>query len=469
MKDLFELSASELLGGYRDGTFSPVDAVESCLARIRAAEPAVRAIQTLCAEDALRRARDSAARWKAGTAGALEGVPFGLKDNIASAGIATTASSPLYANHIPAEDSAAAARLKAAGGILLAKLRMFEFAVRESGGSRVRNPWNTAYTAGGSSSGSGAAVGARELPISLGTDTGGSVRNPAAYCGVTGLKPTYGRVPRTGVMPLAWTLDHVGSIARSVADTAIVLAALAGPDTHDSSSSCAPVDDYRASLGRGVKGMRLGVPAEWAFRLCDPEVQAATLKAIDVLREAGAEIREILLPHAELSRSIGFTIMFTEAAALHEEHIDGLRAHNPLAAERLTAARSVTAMDYIRALRARYLVQKDLEEAFEQVDAVLTPGQMTAAQLIEKQEDASAMSFAWPEVAARATVIYNITGVPALVVPSGFNAKGLPLSFQIAARPFAESTCLRIGHAYQERTEHHRARPPLAPEGAGRG
>ncbi|MDX6511088.1 MAG: aspartyl-tRNA(Asn)/glutamyl-tRNA(Gln) amidotransferase subunit [Gaiellaceae bacterium] len=265
-QDLCDCTATELLGLYAAGDASPVEAVEACLTRIDRVEPEINAVLTLLGEAALDQARLSAERWTKGVAGPFDGVPFGLKDIVATEGVLTTGGSALYRDFVPTEGASLADRMLAAGGILLAKLQTYEFACGGSFNKTfgiVRNPWDTERTTGGSSSGSAAAVSACELPVAIGTDTGGSVRIPAAWCGTTGLKATFGRVPRHGVMGLSWTLDHAGPMTRSVADAALTLGIVAGKDDRDPTSSARPLDDYLAACDRPVSGLRVGVPTNW--------------------------------------------------------------------------------------------------------------------------------------------------------------------------------------------------------------
>jgi aspartyl-tRNA(Asn)/glutamyl-tRNA(Gln) amidotransferase subunit A len=391
--------------------------------------------------------------------------------------VRTTGGSSLYGSWVPSESAALHERLQGAGGVLIAKLQTFAFAFGHEVNTAfgpMRNPWDLARTAGGSSSGSGAALAAREVPLAVGTDTGGSIRIPAAFCGVTGLKPTFGRVPRHGVMPLAWTLDHAGPMARSVEDVARMLGVMAGHDRRDPTSATAPVDDYVAALGgvggKGglgdiggeLAGVRIGRPVDWFFDVIDPDVATATDAAFTVLASAGAEIVDVRLPNTHLAESIGWMILFGEMASLHEITFSRLEEYDLGFAERLVNGQFVSAADYLRCLRLRPLVQADYEDAFHQVDAVLTPAAPCSAPAFDGMmcrigdEERS-----WLEICARNTFPFNVTGMPALVLPAGIDRFGLPVAIQVAARPYAESVCLRIGHAFQQLTQHHLASPPV--------
>lgn len=465
MSSLADLTATELIDRYRTGAASPVEAVRDCLERIEALEPRVNAVLHLRGEECLSEAARSAERYRRGTAGPLEGVPYGLKDIIYTAGVPTTGGSKIHGSHVPAESAALAERLEVAGGLLLAKLQTYEFAFGGEINTHygpMPNPWDLARTAGGSSSGSGAALAARYLPLTVGTDTGGSIRVPASFCGITGLKATFGRVPRHGVMPLSWTLDHAGPMARSVADAALMLGVMAGYDDRDPTAQTAPVGDYTAALTEDLTGVRIGVPVDWFFAICDPQVEAAARAAIEVLADAGADIVDVALPHAELIEIICWTIMYAEAASLHEITFDRLDDYDTRFAERLVNSQFVSATDYLHALRARSVIQRDFEAALSTVDAIVSPGSPVVAPRLDTMlAEVGDELVSWLDVCARCTMPYNLTGMPALSIPSGLDDRGMPVGISIAARPLDEATCLRVGHAFQLRTRHHLALPPL--------
>ncbi len=465
MSELWELDALELRAHFAAGMATPTEALESCLSRIASVDSRVNAVLTLCEERAHMDAAASDKRWLAGTPRPMEGIPYGLKDIISTAGIKTTGGSSIYADHVPDDDACLAARLSGAGGVLLAKLMTFEFAfggeVNTHYGA-MRNPHDFSRTTGGSSGGSGGAIAAREMPLAVGTDTGGSIRLPAAYCGITGLKPTYGRVPRHGVMGLSWTLDHAGPMARSVSDVALMLDSIAGGDARDPHTPSVPVPDHLGSLGGSIAGTRVGLPTSWFFERLHPEVRAACDAACEVLRSLGCELVPVDLPGIELAERAGWTIMAAESASYHEVTFDRLDDYDERFAERLVNAQFITALDYLTAQRYRTIVQEAMSRAFTQVDVLFTPGTPTAApKLGEMEVDLGNETVPWLEVAARCTFPFNLTGMPALVLPSGLDAEGLPLSIQLAARPFDETTCLRVGHAYQTETDHHRKLPAL--------
>jgi aspartyl-tRNA(Asn)/glutamyl-tRNA(Gln) amidotransferase subunit A len=408
------------------------------------------------------RASESAKRWIDGTSRPLEGVPFGVKDIIATAGVRTTGGSPIYSDWVPSASATAVDRLQAAGAVFAGKCRTFEFA---GGADAITcNPWDLARQAGGSSSGSGAAVGARELPLALGTDTGGSIAIPAAFVGITGLKPTYGRVPRTGVMPLSWTLDHVGPLTRSALDAALVLQIIAGDDGIDPNAASRIVPDYMKGIDDGVSGVRLGIPSDWCFDICDPEVAAATEEAASELERTGAKLVPIALPSTQKLNlhAIEMTIMYAELASLHSATFARLEEYGADFQELLVRSQFVLAADYLHCLRARHLVQLDFERAFELVDAIVVPGCVCVAprhdNLIAKIGDEEVPL---QDVLTRTTSVFNIVGMPRITIPSGLDAQHLPVSISIGSRPYDEAMALRVAHTFQMLTDHHKLPPPV--------
>jgi aspartyl-tRNA(Asn)/glutamyl-tRNA(Gln) amidotransferase subunit A len=461
MTDLADLGVADLLDAYRQRTASPVEAVLAVLGRIDRLEPKVGAVLTLCWEQALEAARDSEQRWMSGTARRIEGVPYGLKDIIETAGIRTTGGSLMYENHIPEEDAAVARRLREAGGVLVAKLQTFEFA---SGANAVTsNPWDLQRTAAGSSSGSGAAVAARELPLTIGTDTGGSVAIPASFVGITGLKPTFGRVPRSGVFPLSWTLDHICPMTRSAEDAAIAMEVISGSDAADPSSGRSRVPPYADGLEIDLNEVTVGVPTDWFFDIINPAVAEATHDALRTLESAGAKIEEFPLPssHVVDLHAMELTIIKSEAAALHKPHLERFEKLGPEFQQVISRAQFHNAADYLNALRARHLVQLDFEKAFATADVVLTPGAITVAPRHDHlKADLGDSERPWVDVVSRTTAIFNMTGLPSASIPSGFS-DDLPVGIQIAGRPYDEKRVLAVAHAFQDLTEHHLAVPPL--------
>jgi aspartyl-tRNA(Asn)/glutamyl-tRNA(Gln) amidotransferase subunit A len=449
-------SASQLLAAYRRGERSPVEVLEVALDRIARHDGALGSVHLLCADEARAAAEASARRWRAGEARPLDGVPFGVKDIVATAGIPTTGGSLRYADLVPARTATAVQRLVDAGAVLVAKLSTPEFAFGDARpGHEVANPWSADHWCGGSSSGPAVALASRLLPLAVGTDTGGSIRVPSSYCGVTGLKPTQGRVPRDGVMAVSWTLDHTGPMARTAEDVARMLAVMAGADPHDPASVDRPVPDP-AGLGPDVRGLRIGVPRQWFLEGCDDAVLEAHRDALRVLERAGARVVDVDVPHAHLAGTIAWVITVSEFAALHDVEPGELEEFTPAAANRLVAGSLLRAGDYLHALRARSLVQHDFELLWDRVDAIATPATPTPPPRLRPELDPMFRhgDEAWLVAIARNFLVHDVTGMPALVMPSGWR-DGLPLGIQIAAPPFAEATCLRIALAHQAATDHH--------------
>jgi len=464
MSELADLGVAELLAAYRDRTASPVEALESVLGRIDRLDPSVGAVLTLCWEKALEAARESERRWLTDEPRRLEGIPYGLKDIIETAGIRTTGGSLMYEDHVPTEDAAVARRLRESGGVLVAKLQTFEFA---SGVNAVTsNPWDLERTAAGSSSGSGAAVAARELPLTIGTDTGGSVAIPASFVGITGLKATFGRVPRSGVFPLSWTLDHICPMTRSAEDAAIAMEVISGWDVADPSSGRSRVPDYADQLEVDLTQLKVGVPTDWFFDIINPAVAKATQEAVRTLESAGAKIVEFPLPSSHLVdlHAMELTIIKSEAAALHKPHLEHFGKLGPEFQQVISRAQFHNAADYLNALRARHLVQLDFERAFATADVVLTPGAITVAPRHDHlKADLGSSVRPWVDVVSRTTAIFNMTGLPSVSIPSGFS-EGLPVGIQVAGPPYDEARVLAAAHAFQMLTDYHLEMPAIVRE-----
>jgi aspartyl-tRNA(Asn)/glutamyl-tRNA(Gln) amidotransferase subunit A len=362
-----------------------------------------------------------------------------------------------------------ATRLREAGAVLLGKLNMHEFAYGPTGLNphygTSRNPWDGSRMPGGSSSGSGVAVAAQLAAGALGTDTGGSVRIPAALCGIVGLKPTYGRVSRAGVIPLAWSLDHVGPMTRTVADAALLLHVLAGRDPADPSTADVPVPDYRRALTGDIRGLRLGLPRALFFDHLDPEVRAAVESAALSLQGLGASVEEVSLPRMPHAAPASFAIIAAEAAAYHEPYLRHRAAdYGADVRARLTAGQFVLATQYLKAQRARRVVRADVDAALTRVDAFLLPTTPIPAPPLAAREvtvDGVTEDVRWWLI--RCTRPINVTGHPALSVPYGFTSGGLPIGLQLVGRHFDEATLLRIGHALEAVSPARGRRPPGAP------
>jgi aspartyl-tRNA(Asn)/glutamyl-tRNA(Gln) amidotransferase subunit A len=449
----------ELGERYRKRELSPVEVTRMLLARIEKLDPILHAFVTLTPDRALADARAAEELLRRGDDRPLLGIPVGHKDIYLTRGIRTTGGSALLADWIPDEESTCGRRWQDAGTVLLGKLITHEFAFGiQFPGHRfppARNPWNLDHIPGGSSSGSGAALAAGLLHGATGSDTGGSIRGPAAFCGLVGLKPTYGRASRAGVLTLSWTLDHTGPLARTVEDCALLMQPLAGHDPLDPASSHAPVEDYTAGLGRGVRGLRVGVVRNYFFEGVDPEVERAFEEAMATLRRLGAEVHDVQIPSLAATHSF-LLIMLAEAYAYHERD---LREHPELYGdvlrERLLAGALVTGAEYVQAQRIRRGICQETAAVLRDVDVLATPTTPKPATLFAQAHDPE---FGFPRSNMPP---FNITGSPALALPCGFSASGLPLSLQLAGRPFDEATVLRVGHAYEQATRWHTRRPPV--------
>jgi aspartyl-tRNA(Asn)/glutamyl-tRNA(Gln) amidotransferase subunit A len=442
---------------------SPVELVDSCLARIAALDGRLASFVTVTVEHARREARAAEAEIMAsGPRGPLHGIPYGLKDIFDVAGVCTTAQSRLLADNVAREDSACAARLAAAGAVLLGKNATWEFA---HGGPSwdvlfppARNPWNTDRSPSGSSSGSAAAVAAGLVPMSLGTDTGGSIRGPAAACGVAGLKPTYGRVSRRGIVPNCFSHDHAGPLAWTCRDVALILAAIAGYDPHDPGSADRPVPDYQAALTGNVAGLVIGVPWRWLEDELPPSpaTRAAFDAALGVFKALGADIRDVALPPILDYHATMKVIAVCELFAIHAAD---LRTRPELFGEslryRIIAGGLVRAEEYLLAQRARSDLARAMQEALAQVDVIMLPTGEPAGRL-EPVHPAS--TFTHPSY----TSPFSVAGNPALSVCSGFDDAGLPFALQVVGRLFDEATVLRAGDAYERATPWRQRRPAVA-------
>jgi aspartyl-tRNA(Asn)/glutamyl-tRNA(Gln) amidotransferase subunit A len=460
-KALHDYSIAEAGKLLRSGDITSMALTEHAFERIKTIDPAINSFITLTRESALTEAARADADFAKGIdKGPMQGIPHALKDIYGTAGIRTTCHSKLLLDNVPTEDSVVAAKFKAQGAVMLGKLATHEFAV---GGPSfdlpfppARNPWNPDHIPGGSSSGSGAAVAAGIVRMAMGSDTGGSIRGPAGYCGTVGLKPTYGLVSRRGVFPLSYTLDHCGPLSWTVEDSAIAMEVIAGFDPLDPGSADIPVPDFRGKLGTGVQGLRLGLPRHW-FAKADG-ASAETLRAIDdaaqTLAKLGATIEEIELPDYELYNSCGRVILTSEAYAIHEKDFQtrpldyGLYTYL-----RLTLGAFVTAADLTQAHRLRRALAQAVNAKLKHCDALITASTLAPAPAFADVDPNSAPNF------PSQLMPLDVTGNPAMSIPTGFSASGLPLSMQIVGRAFDEPTVLGIGAAFEAATELHVRRP----------
>ncbi|MFF4018754.1 amidase [Streptomyces sp. NPDC001843] len=448
-----ELSLTAAAEAIRARQLSPVELADSVLERIAQAEPRLRAYVTVTAERTRTAARAAEHDIAAGRyLGPLHGIPMGVKDLIDVAGVATTASSRVRGDHSAQTDSAVAARLAEAGAVLLGKTHTHEFAYGLTT-PQTHNAWDTGRVAGGSSGGSAVAVAAGMATFALGTDTGGSIRVPAALNGVVGLKPTYGLVPRHGVTSLSWSLDHVGPIARTVEDAALVLAALAGQDPRDPASLTTPATDYRPDAGTDLTGLRVGVPRTYYFDHVAPEVEVAVRRAIDQLQALGARLVEVEIPMTRYIQATHWGLMVPEATAYHagtlrtvpELYQDDVRVL-------LEAGELMPAGDYLRAQRSRTLMRQEWARMLTEVDVIAAP--TVPATAVKAGQEAITWADGTVEGVSDAYVRLsspaNITGVPSLSMPVGHDTAGLPIGMQLLGRPLQESVLLRVGHAYEQ-------------------
>lgn len=447
----------------RAGKVSPVTLTEACLERIARHDGDLLSFIHVSAA-ALDQAREAAAQIKGGGwRGPLHGIPVAIKDNYFTADMPTTVGSTAPGLEFPRRDSASAARLRAAGAVLIGKTRTHEFAWGNVT-PPVRNPWDLTRVPSGSSGGSGAAVAAGFCAAAMGSDTGGSIRMPAAACGVVGLKPTFGRISRDGIVPHSWSLDHPGPLTRSVADAAHLLQVLAGYDPADPACQDQPVPRYADALSRPLKGLRVGVCRNHFFEHNQEDVEEAVEAAIRDLAAAGAKVVEFRIPNLEYGLAAIFAIELASSTAYHDLSMrDGLTPHfQPDVRTLVEMGRFVTATDYLKAEQVRAVLMEDFRNAFEKVDVIVGPTTpITAWKSGEwtvkvAGKDESVLSASW-----RFTFPYNLTGLPAISVPCGFDRDGLPIGLQIAARPFDEATLLRAAHGYERRHDWKDRMPTL--------
>jgi aspartyl-tRNA(Asn)/glutamyl-tRNA(Gln) amidotransferase subunit A len=464
MTALTELSLLDVSAKIRAKEVSPVEVTDACLARAEATEPKLNAFSNLMPEKARAAAKAAEAEIAAGGwRGPLHGIPVGIKELYDVAGEPTTSSSRVRVNWVAETDSASVAQLRAAGAIIMGKTHTHEFAygfiTPES-----RNPWNPDHIPGGSSGGSGAAVAAGSCYVGMGSDTGGSIRQPSALCGTVGLKPTFGRCSRFGVTSLSWSLDHVGPLTRTVGDAAVTLNALAGHDPRDPGSIDVPVDDYALALGRDVKGMRIGVPKNHFFDLLDPEVDSAVRGAIETLAGQGAIVSEVEIPFADQLMAVEFAICLPEASEYHRRMLrESPDLYLPDVQEVLERGEMIPATRYIQALRLRRLIQQGWAAMMRDVDVVIAPSSAVPAPKVgvEEIEWGQGVAEQLMNTFARITAPGNVVGLPAVAMPCGFSSDGLPVGFQAIGRPFEESTVLRLCDAYERMTDWTSRRPSI--------
>jgi aspartyl-tRNA(Asn)/glutamyl-tRNA(Gln) amidotransferase subunit A len=442
---------------------SSVDLTQACLARIERYDKAINAFITVTPEKALAQARAMDAELANDKRrGPLHGIPLALKDNIDTAGVRTTAASALFADRIPKEDAEVARRLKAAGAVLLGKLNMDEFA---TGGTAffgpAHNPWKHDRTVGGSSGGSGAAVAAEFCYGALGTDTGGSIRYPAAFCGIVGFKPTYGRVSIRGIIPLLWTLDHCGPMCRRVADAALMLQALAGYDPEDTTCADVAVPDYVAGLNTPVSTLRLGIPRTQFYEKLDPEIAAAVTTALGELRKLTASSTDVELPATLSLPSLGVA----EAAAYHATWFPrNSWLYQPSLRKALEQAGKQSAAEYALARREVDRLRREIGKVFQDVDLLITPTVKKPPRTIAEIKKLMEAEKPTQQMELDNASVFNVFGLPTLSLPCGSTKGGLPIALQISGPAFGESRVLALAQAYDQATDWHKRRPTLKTE-----
>jgi aspartyl-tRNA(Asn)/glutamyl-tRNA(Gln) amidotransferase subunit A len=456
------MSILEVSQRLRNREISPVELTKNCLVKIERLNPILNAFITVTADSALQQARDAEAEIQCGQwRGPLHGIPLGLKDIVDTTGIRTTAASALFKDRIPAPDAEVVRRLKNAGAVLLGKQNLHEFAY---GGSsmisyygEVHNPWNPAHIAGGSSGGSAAAVGAGLGYGAIGSDTAGSIREPAAQCGVVGIKPTYGRVSARGVIPLSSSLDHIGPIARTVSDVAVLLQAIAGFDAEDPNGVDTPVPDYLAALQVAPRPSRIGIPRKFFYEGLDTEVASAVERALNVLKNLGCEIREI-----NLDVPTDRTLQLAESYAYHRDFVArSPELYQPETLRRIRSGEKISVAQVEIARRDLAKARSEIQNIFTDLDFIVTPAVPIPAPLIADLKQNPDMLRPRELVLLRNTRPFNVWRLPAISVPCGFTSAGLPIGLQIAGPAWSEGALLQLAYAYEQATAWHKRWPAL--------
>ena len=483
--ELYRMTIEESRDAIDKGVITPSDLTGNLLKKISAVDGKIKAYVTVNSGEALIQAKTAEERLEKGGKQTLAGIPIAVKDNICTEGVRTTCSSKILENFIPPYESSVTGKLKESGYVLIGKTNLDEFAMgsstENSAFGLTRNPWDISRVPGGSSGGSAAAVAADMCIAALGSDTGGSIRQPAAFCGVVGLKPTYGRVSRYGLVAFASSLDQIGPITKTVKDSAMLLNIISGHDPYDSTSANLPVPDYTASLGQDIKGMKIGIPKEFFIEGLDKDVNESVKKAIRQLESLGALPVEISLPHTGYAVAV-YYILATSEASSNLARYDGVKYGLRVEGEDLldmymktrdagfgaevkrriilgTYALSSGYYDayYKKAQQVRTLIKRDFDKAFEKVDVIVTPTTPTPAfKAGEKTEDPLQMY-----LADIFTISVNLAGVPGISIPCGFTSNNLPVGLQIIGKHFDEETILKISYAYEQSTDWHKRKPEL--------
>ena len=485
--NLFSLTLHEASEKLRQREVSSQELTEAVFRRVAQTDGILRAYITICRDAAIADAKEADNRLRQGPAASpLLGIPIALKDNLLTRGLRTTCASRILDNFIPPYDATAVARLRSAGAVITGKTNLDEFAMGSSAENSVffatRNPWHLERVPGGSSGGSAASVAADQCIAALGTDTGGSIRQPAAFCGIVGMKPTYGRVSRYGVIAFASSMDQVGPLTKDVRDSALLLEAISGHDPADSTSVKLPVPSYSKSLNGDITGLRLGIPKEYFTAGLHPAVDQAVMLAIRQIEERGAVVEEVSLPHTEYAVAVYYIIAPAEASS-NLARYDGMRYGQRAAGRDLSETYMLTRAQglgpevkrrimlgtyalsagyydayYLKAQKVRTLIQRDFDAAFERCDAIITPTSPTTAfKISEKIQNPIQMY-----LSDICTISINLAGVPAISVPCGFDSEGLPIGMQVIGKRFDEATILRVAYAYEQETEWHRKKPSIS-------
>ena len=469
--ELLALTISELAPRIKAREVSPVELTEAALAQADRLQSTLNSFITLLHEQARTQAREAEAALMRGEyRGPLHGIPIGIKDNIATVGIRTTVGSKVLSDQIPAEDALVVSKCKETGAVILGKENLEEFAAGSTSNNlhygAVHNPWNLDHVPGGSSGGSGANVASHVTFASLGTDLGGSVRGPANFCGVVGLKQTFGRVSQRGLMVTSFNGDHIGPLTRSVKDSALMLQTIAGHDPLDPSTVPVPVPDFSEFLGRSLRGLKMGIPGNYYFDLLDSEVEAAVRQAINALEELGVEPREVTIPSMKYAGALRIAGM-ADSLVAHEPYLEKARQdYGPTVLYRTLAGQFVLGRDYAKALKVQRIIKEDYARVLQDVDFLVTPSAPVAAWRI----DSSTITIGGAEypvrgpgagMTARCTSPSNATGLPAMSVPCGFTEAGLPIGLQLIGRPFDEQLLFQVADGYEAVSPDRNRRPAL--------
>ena len=472
ISDLIKLTISELAPKIQSREVSPVELTEAALAQADRLKPQLNSFITLLSDQSRRQAKEQEAALMRGEyRGPLHGIPIGIKDNLATAGIRTTVGSKVLAEHVPDEDAEVVSRCTLAGAIVLGKENLEEFAAGSTSNNlhygAVHNPWNLDHIPGGSSGGGGANVAACVTFASLGTDLGGSVRGPANFCGIVGMKQTYGRVSQRGLMVTSFNGDHIGPLTRSVADSALVLQAIAGYDPLDPSTVPVPVPNYSANLGKDLKGLKMGIPTDYYFDLVDSEVEATVRRAINALEELGVEAKEVALPSMQYAGALRIAAL-ADSIVTHEPYIEkGRNDYGPTVLYRTLAGQFVLGRDYSKALKVQRIIKEEYARVLQDVDFLVTPSSPVAAWRIDS-DTISLNGETYPArgpgsgMSSRCTSPSNATGLPAMSIPCGFTQAGLPIGLQLIGRAFEELLLFQVAHGYEAVSPARGHRPTIA-------